>query len=320
MHPERTRLNVRVSTHEDAGMAELMAAPIGQQIARFEQWGLPPFGLLILMSACQGRCFFCASPAVTAPGPDIVTPPQAVDGWLAGNLQYGVEDLCLGGTEPMTHPYFAETLRRAREVGFRRVQLMTSGLGLADEGVAETWKQSGIESVCIPIYGAEARTHDAVVGVPGQFERVLRGVENARAVGLQVFVHTLALVRNLGELAKLAEWVEAHGSAPLAVAPLREKAELFSYREEAVTFDELAQALCGSRVSLVGFPRCVAPHLPRGAARLIELYFRSQLTVHAAPCADCVLKAECPGVVAAHHALFGAAGLSATRPEGETEP
>jgi pyruvate-formate lyase-activating enzyme len=308
---EQRRLNVRVPSHEDDAMAEVMASPLHEQLARFAEWGLPRAGLLIMMSACQGRCYFCASPAVTAPGPEIVTPVEHIERWLAENRELGVEDLLLGGTEPPTHAHFERTLQRAREVGFRRIQLMTSGLALAEPGVAEDWYAAGIRSICVPIYAASAEPHDAVVGVEGHFERLARGLDQARRVGIEPWLHTLALRRTIDRVKELAETTRRRWSARLAVAPLRAKDELFRYGDESVSYAELERALQGADVSLVGFPLCVGKELPRGGAQMIELYFRAQRTVYADVCESCNVRARCPGVVVAHYAEQGAAGLVA---------
>lgn len=301
------RLNV--VSHEDDAMAEVMAAPLATQLARFSEWGFPRAGLLILMSACEGRCFFCASPAVTAPGPDIVTPGERALSWLEDNRQLGVDELCLGGTEPPTHSFFRRTLERARDVGFTRVQLMTSGLPLSDPAVARDWQALGIRSITSPLYAANAACHDAVVGVAGHFDRVVLGLDNAAAHGITPHVHTLALRRNLGELHALAEFSLTRWSARLAVAPLRAKDDVFSYAGEATSYAELERAIAGAPLSLVGFPVCVAPDTPRGAALLIQLYFRAQRTELDAVCNGCSLRNDCPGLVAAHHARYGAEGL-----------
>lgn len=290
-------------------MAEVMAAPLARQLERFEQWGMPPTGLLILMSACQGRCFFCASPAVTAPGPEIVTPAERVERWLDDNRTLGVGHLCLGGTEPPTHAHFDATLERARDVGFTSIQLMTSGLSLQTPEVARRWYDAGVRSVCVPLYGAEAALHDAVVGVAGHFRRAAGGLDHARAAGIEAYVHTLALRRNLGQLAALAELTRTRWSSRLAVAPLRAKDEVFRFDDECVPYEDVERELTGADVSLVGFPLCVAPEKPRGAALLIELYFRAQATVFDAACDACAIRSQCPGLVAAQHGKYAGQGL-----------
>ncbi|MBX3127912.1 MAG: radical SAM protein [Polyangiaceae bacterium] len=306
---DKRHLDVRVPGHEDEAMAEVMAAPLAVQLERLAAWGLPRAGLLILMSACHGRCFFCASPAVTAPGEDIVTPVQRIERWLDDNRRLGVEALCIGGTEPPTHAHFRATLERAQQVGFRRVQLMTSGLSIEDDATARQWFRLGVRSVCAPLYGSHAALHDQVVGVPGHFERATRGLDRARASGMTTYVHTLALRRTLGDLSALGRLTRERWGATLAVAPLRAKDDVFSFEREAASYGELEAALEGADVSLIGMPRCIAPALPRGAALLIQLYFRAQRMTFDATCTDCAERARCPGLVAAHHARYGADGL-----------
>jgi molybdenum cofactor biosynthesis enzyme MoaA len=216
----------------------------------------------------------------------------------------------IGGTEPPTHSYFDATLTRAREVGFRRIQLMTSGLSLESREIAADWSQRGIRSICVPLYGPDAATHDAVVRVPGHFERATRGLDSAVAAGITAYVHTLALRGTLPSLARLAELSRKRWKARLAVAPLRAKDEVFDFSSHSVSYPEVAAAIASADVSLVGFPACVAPEVPRGAALLIELYFRAQKMVFADACASCALRSDCPGVVAAHLAEYGEAGLS----------
>ncbi len=315
MSDDKRHLNLHVPSHEDEAMAEVMAAPLSRQLERFEAWGLPRTGLLILMSACQGRCFFCASPAVTAPGPDIVTPKERVERWLDENRELGVEHLCLGGTEPPTHHAFDATLERARQVGFRSIQLMTSGLSLDSPEVARAWSAAGIRSVCVPLYGATPSTHDAVVGVPGHFERATRGLDNACAESIRPYLHTLALRRNLAELRQLADLAQSRWASRVAIAPLRAKDDVFTFDDECVSFDEFERAVAQADVSLVGFPHCVASNKPRGAALLIELYFRAQKLVFDVVCDDCSLRQTCPGIVAAQHARYGGAGLRPTAVE-----
>lgn len=294
--------------HEDAAVAAVMEAPLGEQLAALEAWGLPRAGLVILMSRCLGRCFFCAQPVVTDPPASMITRWERVAAWLEDNRELGVERLCLGGTEPPTHPDFERTLVRAAEVGFSEVELMTSGVQLADPRVAERWWELGVRAVCAPLYGTTAADHDAVVRVKGHFGRVVKGLDNAAARGMTVHVHTLALRRTVHKLGDLARAARARWGARLYVAPLRPK-DLFDFRAEAVALDALAAALEGADVGLVGLPACVLPDKARDAPALIAIYFRGQRTVYAPPCDGCGARARCPGVVARHHEVFGDAGL-----------
>jgi molybdenum cofactor biosynthesis enzyme MoaA len=128
-----------------------MGASLTEQASTLAEWGLPRAGLLILMSPCENRCYFCAQPAVTHPPPQDWTPPERVVALLEQNRSLGLDRLCIGGTEPVTHPSFTDALRRAKDVGFSAIELMTSGLRLSQPGVANAWRDAGITRIAVPI-------------------------------------------------------------------------------------------------------------------------------------------------------------------------
>ncbi len=295
--------------HENSDILALMEAPLEAQLNWLAREGLPRAGLLILMSRCLGRCFFCAQKVVTDPPAAMITRWDRVATWLEANRALGVERLCLGGTEPPSHPDFYRALKLAQEVGFDEVELMTSAVQLAHPTIVQRWWDHGVRAVCAAIYGANAEAHDAVVRVSGHFERLARGLDLARRRGMAVQLHTLALRRTLPALTGLAAFTAERWGTRLVVAPLRPK-DMFDYAREGVSFAALGGALGGADVSLVGFPACVLAAKPRDAPLLTELYFRGQRTVHVPRCAGCGTRERCSGVVPMHHELHGGDGLT----------
>ncbi len=304
---------MRAASHEDGSVLEVLHAPYADQRAALATWGLAGTGVLMLMSSCEGRCFFCAQPEVLNMPASMVTREEAARTWVDAAVPLAGDRLLIGGTEPATHPSMLPSARLARSRGFAGVEVMTSGLRLANPGTAEAWAEAGVTEVCVPIYATQAPLHDAVVGVPGHHARLLDGLDRARAAGIRVAVHTLALRRTLEDLPWLAALATERWGARLAVAPLREKESLFRYAEEAPSLREVEAVVRACDVSLVGFPACVAPEVPRAAPGIIAVYFRGQRTVFAEACAPCTLAPSCPGLVPAHLALHGAADLRPTR-------
>lgn len=300
----------RGASHEDGGVLDVLHAPFGAQREALMSWGLPGTGVLMLMSSCEGRCFFCAQPEVLDMPASMVTRSEAALAWVSAAEPSAGDRLLVGGTEPATHPVLLDAVRAARARGFSGVEVMTSGLRLAPAGAARAWATAGVTAVCAPIYSTDPGLHDAVVGIPGHHARVLSGLDAARAEGIRVDVHTLALRRTLHDLGALAALVRGRFDSRLAVAPLREKEALFAYAAEAPSYRDLAARIRDLDVSLVGFPACVAPDLPRGAPGIIAVYFRGQLTVKGAPCGGCTASSWCGGVVPAHLRVHGEADLA----------
>jgi len=288
-----------------------MAAELPEQARILAEWGLPRAGLLILMSPCENRCFFCAQPAVTHPPEADWTPWARVERLLRANHDLGLDLLCIGGTEPLTHPSFARALDLARTAGFSSVQLMTSGLRLAQPDEAKRWKTAGITHVAVPIYSAEAAVHDAVCGTPCH-SRLLEGLDRAQEVGLQISLHTLALNRTLEELPALAALCQDRWRSTIALAPPRPKDGVWDFAAEAPSLAAVAAAIDGiphDRLSLMGWPVCLDADRPRGGALVMSLYFQGQDRVQPDVCTGCAARSHCPGLVTALHDRDGAGQL-----------
>lgn len=287
------------SDHEDAEWLALLGAPLARQLPRLEALGLGRTGLLFLQNACENRCFFCSNPGTVHVDEDRLTRAADVDAWIASAAGTQLERVCVGGTEPMLHPHFDATLAGLHAAGLSPIELMTSGLRLAEPARARQLRAWGVRAVAVPLYAAEAALHDEVVGSPGAFDRTLRGLDAAHRAGIEVLVHTLALRRTSRALPALATLVGERWGSRLAIGPTRPKQGVWDWHADAATHAELAAAVRDLDVSLVAYPPCVAPGQARGAARVIDLYFRTTRMAHAAPCAGCSRRGSCAGVVAA---------------------
>jgi len=288
--------------YEDPSFHAFMLASLDKQVAQLEHWGERPAGLLILMSACEGHCFFCAQPVVTNPPASMITSVEIIREKLYQNRNVGLQRLMIGGTEPTSHPEFEETLRLAQAYGFSEIELMTSGLSFRKNG--RRWASMGVRSICSPLYSADPTVHDEIVGVSGHWRRVVAGIDTAFALGLEVHVHTLAMVRTLDHLSELGQWVKARWGGTVLVAPMRPKEEVFSFQKDAASLHEIAK-IGDASLQWTGFPECVQSS--GTGALLTRLYFRGQKTERISACVGCALENRCQGVVSGYLSEFGEA-------------
>lgn len=307
------RTDKREARHEDTRVHAFMEAPPAEQARFMAQLGLRPASALIFVNACANQCFFCASEGTVGLPRSRWTPWERLKAHLEAPRPEGVELLLIGGNEPTMHPDFERALALARPAGYREVQLMTSGLALADPQRLARWVDHGLSSVAVPLYAADADEHDRVCGTPC-FEQTLAGLDAAHAAGVTIHLHTLALRRTAERLPELAALARERFDATLAIAPLREKDGLFVWDDEALTFPQLEAALADvphdPHITLTGYPACVARDRPRGCAEVIHMYFRTQLAEFAPVCEGCLDRPTCRGVVRAFLRHRGAEGLS----------
>ncbi len=294
-----------VPVHEDALVHEFLAASPARQAQILSAWGLPPASALILVNACESRCFFCAGPGTIAvPAADITPRQRILDFFGQASPEQG--RLIIAGNEPLLHPDVDLAFELAAAAGFAPIQLMTSALSLEPARLRRFVAQ-GLRELVVPIYSAEASLHDEISGRPA-FQQLVEGLDLAHALGLRLHLHTLALRRTLAGLPALARLCEQRWGARLAVAPLRDKA-LFRFADEALPLDELRLALAALPVSRLGLPLCVGRALPQSEALAIEVYFRTQRRGYAAACEGCADRPACPGVVEAALCAWGERGL-----------
>ncbi|HUX25252.1 MAG TPA: radical SAM protein [Burkholderiales bacterium] len=86
--------------------------------------------------------------------------------------------LVLTGSEVTLRRDLADLARRARASGFEHVRIQTHGMRLADEDYAGELVEAGVDEYLVSVTAADAASHDAITGVPGSFERTIRGLEN----------------------------------------------------------------------------------------------------------------------------------------------
>ena len=72
---------------------------------------------------------------------------------------------------------------------------------------ARRMKESGIQRISVSIDGPTAGRHDLFRGVEGAFDGLLRGLENARAAGVEFQVNTTVTRRNMDQLEAIQDLV-----------------------------------------------------------------------------------------------------------------
>lgn len=136
-----------------------------------------------------------------------------------------VTQLTFTGGEPTTRKDLPELVQHAQRFVTR---VNTSGVTMTPE-LAKSLHDSSLDGLQITLYSKDAQDHDALVGLPGAWERTVAGIRNALSAGLNVSVNTplcrlnyqyysstLEILHGLG-----IKWVSASG---LIVAGAAEKA------------------------------------------------------------------------------------------------
>src|SRR6185503_17317196 len=71
------------------------------------------------------------------------------------------------------HPNAAELLRECTRLSFRRVEVAGEGSALQRFSDGEIAKLAGISRIELPLFGPDAASHDAHIGIAGAFDTAL---------------------------------------------------------------------------------------------------------------------------------------------------
>jgi MoaA/NifB/PqqE/SkfB family radical SAM enzyme len=231
--------------------------------------------------------------------------------------------LILTGSEITLHRDLPEWARLAREHGFERVRIQTHGMRLASRSYCEELIAAGVNEFFISITSADAASHDAITGVPGSFDKTVRGLEvldefddivtiTNSVVTSRSFRDLPALVKRLQPLQRLAQmefWFYFPMSEKDDKGLVASHLEALPYLRESIA---LLRAQ-GRGIEVKNFPECLLGedrdalynHQPK---LLIDPAFWSEFMrngfyqcVHRDQCAS----QQCLGLNSAYIAKFG---------------
>jgi radical SAM protein with 4Fe4S-binding SPASM domain len=136
---------------------------------------------LDITKKCNLRCIHCSREASSATVESELSLQDYVDIiQQAGDLR--IPEMSFMGGEPTCDPSFIELATLARMSGIRTLSTSTNGWNI-DEDLAKKMALL-FDSVQVSIHGADAATHDVIVGRSGAFSRACRAVRLLREQGV----------------------------------------------------------------------------------------------------------------------------------------
>jgi radical SAM protein with 4Fe4S-binding SPASM domain len=160
---------------------------------------IPLSGSIAMTHRCHLRCVHCYL------GDERTTPPP--EGELGTGFWCSVVDqvadagclnLLMTGGETLLRPDFPKVYARARRRGIL-VTVFTNGT-LVDERLVRLFQELSPDLVEISLYGASAETYERVTGIPGSYERCLRGLDALLAGRIPVALKAMVLTENRHEV------------------------------------------------------------------------------------------------------------------------
>lgn len=198
---------------------------------------------------CHYKCSFCSAYRLYKKGGPYLTVGQIRNIWQEC-VKLGAIHINLTGGEPLLRGMseVGQIIRNLNPSGFI-VSLVTNAVGLNEKKIDQL-KEAGLDTLQFSIESADPARHDKLVGVPGNYDKVIQGTRYARRRGLRVCWNVVYFNGNTGEVRKLIDLSAREGAflvLNIASAEGRwgEKETVRLKKEEEKIFDEF---MCRSHV------------------------------------------------------------------------
>ncbi|MBN2498771.1 MAG: radical SAM protein [Deltaproteobacteria bacterium] len=282
--------------------------------------------LIRLTERCNATCAFCSAVGTT---PDLATSRVRIERRLELGRSRGQLKLSITGGEPTLLRRLPAWIERARELGYREVDLQTNGLLLDDPGRLDQLSRAGLSSVFLSLHSHRPEVHDAMLSVDGAFDRAFACARYTQRSGLMLGINVVLTRYNKDDLHGLISLIAARldparchvnlsycSPQGRALEHLDLLVPLFDLapRLEAALDEGAGLGLDMHVPGICGVPMC---SLPAHLKYFDEFHAKSPAhqpeRIYPELCSGCGLRARCSGFWRVYLERFGPAGLGAQR-------
>ncbi len=194
-----------------------------------------------LTDRCDLACVYCRPSRSDGYLPDRLDEP-ALHTLIAGLMRAGVRRIRFTGGEPLLSAHVTGAIRRAAELGAEDIALTTNGTRL--KKLAGELRAAGLRRLTLSLDSLDPARFERITR-GGKLERVLEGLEAARAVGFdEIKLNTVVLRgENDDEIESITRFAWERGLVPrfIEVMPIAEGARIVA--ERLVPAAEILRAL-----------------------------------------------------------------------------
>jgi cyclic pyranopterin phosphate synthase len=197
----------------------------------------------------------------------------------------GAEEVCFTSGEPTTRPELPEFVGWARELGYRRISMMTNGRRAGHMPYAAALVKRGLNRVYVSIHGHHQRLHEGLTRTPGSFEQTVGGIEQIarlKRFGVELHTSTVVTKRNLPHFLDIYRFLRGLGVDQVVFNVMQANGRAHTFFEQLFpTYGEIAQSFgdfirdsgeARPSAFLVDIPLCATENIPDFNRGYVEKY------------------------------------------------
>lgn len=158
---------------------------------------------------CNLKCKHCRAVAENHPYDNELSTKDSFK-LLDQIREVGTPIIILTGGEPLLREDIFDIASYGTKIGLRMV-MAPNGTLITPE-VAIRLKESGIKRISVSLDGSTPQSHDDFRGLKNAFSDAIRGIEIAKAAGLEFQINTVITKTNLDEIPKILKLAESLGA------------------------------------------------------------------------------------------------------------
>ncbi len=185
---------------------------------------------LALTYACNLKCGFCNLPErdreFRNDPQKAVLSQEDILGLIRQAKEIGSGSVTITGGEPLTHPHIRTFIRAIQQA--KLVSHITSSGWYLSETMAKDLVEAGLDGITLSLHGSNPEVHDAVVGRPGAYERLVNGIKylqeaaKAQKKTINISINSVVHEGNFADIPSIFQIAEDLGVRQVTFNPVHQ--------------------------------------------------------------------------------------------------
>lgn len=177
------------------------------------------------------------------------------------------ETISLTGGEPTEHSQIKKIFKKAKEIGYKGVDLSSNGINFSDEKFTKSLADYGLRTVTVSVHG-DKEMHNKIVNKKA-YKKVFEGIENLLKYDVDVQIDSVLMSLNIDSLPKLWKDATDVGVQKIGITDLIPEKEAKKDPEKLMISPKKRKEFINSHlevfsnfklVTFTNFPRCLLPY------------------------------------------------------------
>jgi radical SAM protein with 4Fe4S-binding SPASM domain len=167
--------------------------------------GFPDHAVWEMTTACNLNCIHCHVTGGESDNDELDTDEAK---HLLNDLAQirNFRMIAFTGGEPLIRPDLFELLAFSRSLGFSNT--IATNATLIDDSVALRLRDNGVVIAAVSLDGLAAETHDRIRGLPGSFDKAVKGIRALNKAGILLHINITAMEYNVTQIDSLIALVD----------------------------------------------------------------------------------------------------------------